>query len=85
MSARTAEELLRIVYGLPMAFARDDEEAADVLLEGLDRVEIEAVCQGLARMVVQTVEVLCEKTGELDPMASVVRLLQAQALEAAGE
>ncbi|MBK6040822.1 secretion protein HlyD [Streptomyces sp. MBT55] len=85
MSARTAEELRRIVYGLPLAFARGDEEAADVLLEGLEPVEVEAVCQGLARMVVQTVEVLCEKTGEPDPMASVVRLLQAQALEAAGE
>ncbi|MFD8943397.1 secretion protein HlyD [Streptomyces californicus] len=85
MSARTAEELRRIVYGLPLAFARGDEEAADVLLEGLDRVEIEAVCQALGRMVAQTVEVLCEKTGEPDPMASVVRLLQAQALEAASE
>ncbi|EGE43191.1 secretion protein HlyD family protein [Streptomyces sp. ACT-1] len=73
------------MYGLPLAFARGDEEAADVLLEGLDRVEIEAVCQALGRMVVQTVEVLCEKTGEPDPMVSVVRLLQAQALEAAGE
>ncbi|WP_018489433.1 MULTISPECIES: hypothetical protein [unclassified Streptomyces] len=85
MSGRTAEELRRIVYGLPLAFAQGDEEAADILLEGLERVEIEAVCQGLARMVVQTVEVLCEKSGEPDPMSSVVRLLQAQALEAAGE
>ncbi|MEU0977978.1 secretion protein HlyD [Streptomyces griseus] len=85
MSGRTAEELRRIVYGLPLAFAREDKGAADALLEGLDRVEIEAVCQGLARMVVQTVEVLCEKTGESDPMGSVVRLLQAQALEAAGQ
>ncbi|MFH9293846.1 secretion protein HlyD [Streptomyces sp. NPDC017520] len=68
-----------------MAFAQGDEEAADILLEGLEPIEIEAVCQALGRMVVQTVEVLCEKSGEPDPMASVVRLLQAQALEAAGE
>ncbi|MGC4927245.1 secretion protein HlyD [Streptomyces sp. DT117] len=85
MSGRTAEELRRIVYGLPLAFAQGDEEAADILLEGLEPIEIEAVCQGLARMVVQTVEVLCEKSGEPDRMASVVRLLQAQALGVAGD
>ncbi|MFH9768464.1 secretion protein HlyD [Streptomyces microflavus] len=85
MSGRSAEELRRIVYGLPLAFAQGDEEAADLLLEGLEPIEIEAVCQGLARMVLQTVEVLCEKSGEPDPMASVVRLLQGQALEVAGD
>ncbi|MFC8724304.1 secretion protein HlyD [Streptomyces bacillaris] len=85
MSARTAEELRRIVYGLPLAVAGGDEADADVLLEGLKRVEIEAVCQGLAGLVMHTVEVLCEKAGEPDPTASAVRLLQAEALEVAGE
>ncbi|MFD3640685.1 secretion protein HlyD [Streptomyces griseus] len=85
MSARTAEELRRIVYGLPLAVVGDDDEGADLLLEGLDRVEMEAVCQALARMVTQAVEVLCEKTGEPDPKASMVRLLQAEALGIAGE
>lgn len=85
MSEHSREDLERLVYALALAVAQGDEAAAETLLEGLDLVELQALCAGLAGMVVHTVEVLCEKTDQPDPKATAIRLLKQRALQAAAE
>jgi hypothetical protein len=85
VSGHSREDLERLVYALPLAVAQDDEAATDALLEGLNLVELQALCAGLAGMVVHVVQVLAEKTGQPDPKATAVRLLKERALQAAAE
>jgi hypothetical protein len=85
VSGCTRADLERLSYALPLMVAQDDEAGVDALLAGLDLVELQALCTGVASLVVQSIEVMCETVGVPDPKAYTVEMLQRRALEAAAE